>query len=54
MTIPKSPEVQAALQLVKKGLTAYEAAKRSGCTSGALYKNAEYKAIIAKRKEKSA
>lgn len=52
MTIPKSPEVQAALKLVKKGLTAYAAAKKAGCTSGALYKNAEYKAIMAAKAAK--
>lgn len=42
-------KTRAALDLVRQGLTAYEAAKRSGITSGTLYKSAEYRAILAAR-----
>lgn len=52
MTIPKSPAVTKALKMVERGKTAYEAAKKAGCTPGALYKSAAYKAIIAARKAK--
>ena len=50
MAFEKSPEVKAAIKLVKKGLTAYAAAKKSGCTPGALYKSGEYKSIMAAKK----
>jgi hypothetical protein len=39
-----------ALRLVRAGETAYSAAQITKLTPGALYKNAEYKAIIAARK----
>jgi hypothetical protein len=43
-----------ALNMVRLGLTAYIAAQRTGLSSGAIYKNAEYRAIMADRaKEKT-
>ena len=56
MTIPKSPAVQHALDLLRKwpDMTAYAAAKQTGCTSGAIYKSAEYKSLLAERASKEA
>lgn len=53
MTIPRSPAVAAALMLVRAGSTAYAAAKATGCTSGAIYKSAEYKAMKAKKAKRA-
>jgi hypothetical protein len=44
----------AALAFVREGKTAYLAAQLTGLTSGAIYKNAEYRQILADRaKEKT-
>lgn len=50
----REARMPAALDLVRIGLTAYVAAQRAGLTSGAIYKNAEYRQILAERtKEKT-